>query len=191
MTVPMSKEEYISALEKMKNSPPDILGILGVIGVTGLGTAAGIAASGTIAGALGATTLLESTTLAALLGGIFVTTTPVGWIVGSAFAAGTLAFGTGWLIKSGARSDTIREMNINDLKDRLLQLQSESERAQVTDDKIRKLIEALQLLVKNDRMLPNLNFRKFVHRFVPEKTPYHIICVKITTCSRNLRLTYA
>ena len=169
MTAPMSKEEYISALEKMKNSPPDILGILGVIGVTGLGTAAGIAASGTIAGALGATTLLESTTLAALLGGIFVTTTPVGWIVGSAFAAGTLAFGTGWLIKSGARSDTIREMNINDLKDRLLQLQSESERAQETDDKIRKLIEALQLLVKNDRMLPNLNFRKFVHRFVPEK----------------------
>ena len=39
--------------------------------------------------------------------------------------------------------------------------------------------------------LSYLNFRKFVHRFVPEKTPYHIICVKIMTCSRNLQLTYA
>lgn len=151
----MSKEEYISALEKMKNSPSDILGILGDIGVTGLGTAAGIAASGTIACAFGASTLLGSTTLAALLGGIFVTTTPVGWIVGSAVAAGTLAFGTGWLIKSGTRSDTIREMNMNELKNRLHQLQGESDRTQVTDDKMRKLIEALQLLVRNDHMLPD------------------------------------
>lgn len=148
------KDEYISALEKMKKSPSDILGVLGDIGVAGIGLAAGTAASGTIAGAFGATTLLGSTTLGSLLGGIFVTATPVGWVIGSAIAGGTLAVGVGQLIKSGTRSDTVREMRIHELQKRLRKLQTEAEKTSVTDDKMRKLIEALQLLVKNDRLLP-------------------------------------
>lgn len=71
-------------------------------------TVAGAALSGVAAGAVGATSLLGSTSLAGLLGGVFVTTTPVGWVIGSAAIAGAAGFGVAKLIRSGARQDRIR-----------------------------------------------------------------------------------
>ncbi|MBV5330379.1 MAG: hypothetical protein JZU65_22565, partial [Chlorobium sp.] len=93
-------EEYVCALEKMKQNPRDRVGILGELGVTGLGLVAGVAASGAVAVAAGAATLAGSTTLASILGGIFVTTTPVGWIIGTAVAGGALAYSAGQLVRS-------------------------------------------------------------------------------------------
>lgn len=100
----LSIEEYIRALEKMKRSPRDRLGILGELGVTGMGVTTGIALSGTVAVAAGTATLAGSTTLASLLGGIFVTTTPVGWVVGSAVVCGSLAYAVG----NGAQRRQVR-----------------------------------------------------------------------------------
>lgn len=148
----LSNDQYIQALEKMKNSPRDRVGILGELGVTVIGAGAGVAASGAIATAVGASTLLGSSTMGSLLGGIFVTTTPVGWVIGSAIGIGALAYGATKLVKSGGKSEAIKEMNIRELTEKISQKKRESEKTSVTEEKYKRLIESLQLLVINKRI---------------------------------------
>jgi hypothetical protein len=119
MEITVTKEEYESALKKMKNSRSDVVGKIGTLGITGIGVTAGIGASGPIAATFGATTLMGSTTLASIFSGILVTTTPIGWVVGSAIAAGSLAYGTGLLIRSGERCDNIKKKTIKEIKQRM------------------------------------------------------------------------
>ncbi|MGJ0515983.1 MAG: hypothetical protein ACR65O_09600 [Methylomicrobium sp.] len=142
-------EEYIHALEKMKRSPRDRLGILGELGVTGLGVTTGIAISGTVAGAAGAATLAGSTTLASLLGGVFVTTTPVGWIVGSAVVCGSLAYSLGKRVRSGSKFDTIKAQAIKDLESRIAAMKKGAELSQDDDEKMANVITTIQYLVVN------------------------------------------
>jgi hypothetical protein len=148
----LTTDEYIQALEKMKQSPNDRIGILGSLGATGLGAAAGAAASGSIAAAIGATTLLGSSTLGGILGGVLVTTTPVGWVIGSAAAAAAIGYGVSKLIRSGARADVIKEMNIKDLQTEIEIRITDAQKTGVVEDKFKGLVESLQLLVKNNRI---------------------------------------
>ena len=78
-----------------------------VAGVAG-GAAAGAAAAGAVAGALGGTTLLGSSTLASVLGGVFVATTPVGWVVGCAALGGAAAYVVVKAVRSSGRQDERR-----------------------------------------------------------------------------------
>jgi len=148
----LSNEEYVQALEKMKNSPRDRVGTVGEFVGTVIGVTGGGAASGKIAALFGANTLLGSSTLAKLLGGIFVTTTPVGWIVGCAIGGGALAYGVSKLVRSGGKSDAKREMNIRELTDLIAKKKRESESTGVSEEKYKRLIESLQLLVINRRI---------------------------------------
>jgi len=144
-----SKSDYIAALEKIKNSPKDRIGLLGDLGVTSVGLVAGLAASGTIASTLGLTTIFGSSTLGGVLGGVFVASTPVGWIVGSAVAAGAAAYGLSRVIRSGERSDAEKFKNIADLESRVRDIELESSTHENDEEKFRYLIEALQVSVQN------------------------------------------
>jgi hypothetical protein len=145
----LSMEEYIHALEKMKRSPRDRLGILGELGVTGLGVTTGVAISGTVAGVAGAATLAGSTALASLLGGVFVTTTPVGWIVGSAVVCGSLAYTLGKRVRSGSKCDTIKAQTIKELESRIAAMKKEAKLSQDDDEKMANVITTIQHLVVN------------------------------------------
>ena len=105
------------AIEKLKGK--DKVGVIGEVltGVTG--GAGGVAAAGTLASAAGASTLLGSTSLAGALGGVFVTATPVGWVVGAAVAAGAAAYGISKLVRSGSKHDQIRAQLVKRLETRL------------------------------------------------------------------------
>ena len=85
-----TKLEYQNALLKIKESGRDKIGLFGEALGFGIGTVGGIGLAGTVASVAGASTLLGSTTLASILGGVFVTATPVGWVVGAAATAGSL-----------------------------------------------------------------------------------------------------
>lgn len=148
----LSVEEYIHALEKMKHSPRDRLGILGELGVTGLGVTTGIALSGTIAGAAGAATLAGSSTLATLLGGVFVTATPIGWVIGSAVVCGSLAYTVGKLVKSGASCDALKARTIQELEIIIEDMKKDAERTLKSDEKIANVISAIQHLVVNQHL---------------------------------------
>ena len=100
-------EKLSATIEKLDGR--DKVGVSAEVLGTAGGAAAGVAAAGTFAGLAGASTILGSSTLGSALGGIFVATTPVGWVVGSAVLAGAAGYGLTKLARSGARQDRLRE----------------------------------------------------------------------------------
>ncbi len=148
----LTVDEYIRALEKMKKSPRDRVGVLGELGATGLGGVAGAGLAGATASAAGIATIFGSSTLGSILGGIFVTTTPVGWVVGSIAIGGAVGYGISKLANSGGKSDAIKQMNIRDLQERIRTLQNQSQYSPKTNDKMKKVIEGIQLLIKNNKI---------------------------------------
>ena len=124
-------------------SKRDKLGLTAEGAAAAGGVASGVAASGAIAGLAGASTLLGSSTLGSLLGGVFVTTTPVGWIIGSAAACGALGYGIAKLVRSGAEQDQVRKELVQSLSARLAEVASQSANQQV----LLELGQILALLV--------------------------------------------
>lgn len=102
-----------------KLSSKDIVGVAGERLAAIGGVATGVAAASTVAGAAGATTLFGSTALAGVFGGIFVTTTPVGWVIGSAALMGAAGYGIAKMIRSGSAQDQLRKEVIQRLTQRL------------------------------------------------------------------------
>lgn len=136
----MSKlNDYKEALKKIKNNPRDRIGILGEVGIVAIGVTGGVATAGSIAAAAGATTILGSTTLGGLLGGIFVATTPVGWMFGTAAAGGVIAYGVSRLFKSGNISDERTYQNIIKLEEKIRTLEKEVNKTHNIDEKYSKL----------------------------------------------------
>ena len=151
----LSIDDYLVALEKMKSSPNDRIGVLGELGVTGLGVTSGLALSGTAAAAAGASTLAGSTALASMLGSVFVTSTPVGWVVGAAMLGGFTAYGVGKLIRSGSRCDVRKKLTISELEKRVQQLKNENLNLKDKDKKIASVITAIKLLVVGKQISQN------------------------------------
>lgn len=139
-----AKDKIEKAIETLEGK--DKVGVLGEGLAAVGGAAAGVAAAGSIASAAGATTLLGSTTLASTLGGVFVTTTPVGWIVGAAAVAGAAGYGISKLVRSGSEQDQIREQIIKRFKDRLIRMSIDHSRITEIDE----LRELLPIMISND-----------------------------------------
>ena len=148
----LSLEEYVRALEKMKRSPRDRLGILGELGATGIGVTAGVAISGTAAGVAGAATLAGSTTLASMLGGIFVTTTPVGLVFGAAVVGGSLAYAATKAIRSGSKADLLKVQTIREIEERIRSLRAAALNDDSDNQKFVEIISSVQILVVNHRL---------------------------------------
>lgn len=148
----LNDAEYRAALARIKKQQRDRLGVLGEIGLHGLGAAAGYAASASVANAFGATTLLGSSWLGGLLGGLFVTTTPVGWVVGSTVAGAAAASLVARLIRSGRDSDGQRRMMVATLKQRLAQRQQEEEQHPGPASRTAELENVLKILVQRGRI---------------------------------------
>ena len=111
------EEKIKDAIEKLKVR--DKFGLTGeALGVVASATA-GTVASGTLAAMAGATTIFGSTTLGSMLGGVFVATTPVGWIIGSAAAAAALGYGITKLAHSGGKQDQVRHDTVNRLNKKI------------------------------------------------------------------------
>lgn len=110
-------EDLEAAIDRLEGK--DKIGTVGeIIGSIG-GVGAGAATAGALAGALGATTFLGSTTLGSLVGGFLVTTTPVGWVIGCAVVGGAAAYGVTRLVRSGGQQDAVRATLKKRLRKRL------------------------------------------------------------------------
>jgi hypothetical protein len=149
---PLTEKQYVDALEKMKTSPRDRIGILGELGVTGIGAAAGAAFSGAAAGAAGAATFAGSSTLASILGGVFITTTPIGWVVGSVAVGAGVGYAISKLVRSGGKADVYRVHSIQELETRIKQLRAESVDGATFEEKFQQVITGVQYLVVNGRI---------------------------------------
>jgi hypothetical protein len=145
----LSEADYIAALNKMKESPDDRVGTLGELGALGLGGIAGAGVSGTVATAAGAATLFGSSTAATVLGGIFVTATPIGWVALSIGLGGAVGFGISKLVKSGAKNNVIKTRNMKEIKDKIQTMREEALGKGDDESKTRKIIDGIELLYVN------------------------------------------
>lgn len=84
-----------------------------------LGIAGGAASAGSLAAAVGVTTIPVLTSAAGWLGITVVSATPVGWVLGASLAGGFVVYGIGKAIRSGGRSDQIRRDIARRLKEKL------------------------------------------------------------------------
>lgn len=122
----LDAKDLQQAAEKLAGR--DRVGIAAEGGATALAAAAGVAASGTLASALGVSTLFGSTTLASsILGTVFVTSTPIGWVIGSALAAGALGLGIAKACNSGGQNDYIRAKWTKVLEKKAMESRSSSQ----------------------------------------------------------------
>lgn len=95
----------------------DRVGVAGEILAALGGVAGGTATAGTLAAAVGVTTIPVLTSAAGWFGIAVFSATPVGWIAGAGLAGGLIAYGVGKIIRSGGTQDQIR----NDIIGRLRQ----------------------------------------------------------------------
>jgi len=125
-------KELSDAINKLKKK--DKIGIAGE-GLSAVGgAAAGVVASGGIASVAGVSTLFGSTTLASTLGGVFVTATPVGWVIGSAAVAGIAGYSIAKMVRSGSEQDQVRKEIVGRLNQRLDLMQSKQGAKSSLDD---------------------------------------------------------
>jgi hypothetical protein len=118
-----SPETKQSDLERDTHYAIDKLCSKDKVGVTGdhlaaIGGAGGFAVEG-------AATLLGPGARGSALGEIFVTTMPVGWVIGSAALMGAAGYGIAKMIRSGRAQDQIRKEIIQRLRERLEVLSAE------------------------------------------------------------------
>jgi len=140
------KQDISNAIEKLKGK--DKVGVAGeALSIAG-GSVTGAAAAGTIASAAGATTLLGSSTLASAFGGIFVATTPIGWVIGSSVIAGAAGYGIAKMIRSGSIQDLKRKEIIKRLSKRLDKIHTQE--GKNTDTKIIQINQLMVLLIANE-----------------------------------------
>jgi hypothetical protein len=100
-----------------------------------LNVVSGAAARATAPGAVGATTILGSSTLAGALGGISVASMRVGWIAGCVLAGGAVAYGVSEMIKSGRVNGQLRTEMVDRLTTRLQGLRHRLEAAAIETGK--------------------------------------------------------
>jgi len=122
-----SETETVEGLQNVvdKLKVKDKVGIYGEGLAAVGGAAAGAGVAGSLAGIAGASTIFGSSTLASVLGGVFVTTTPVGWVIGCTALAGAAGYGISKLVRSGSKQDHIRKEVIERLNDRIQNIKFE------------------------------------------------------------------
>ena len=137
------KHSELSEEEKIKLSiaalnGKDRVGLFGEAGGALLGGLAGAGTAGTIASAAGASTIMGSSALGSALGSVFVASTPVGWVVGTALVLGAAGYGAAKLVRSGSEQDNIRSELIEQLQHRL-KTKIESTKDQQNIEELRQL----------------------------------------------------
>jgi len=145
----LKKQEYINTLRKLEQSSADKIGTLGKIGVSATGAGVGAMGAGSIASLFGATTILGSSTLASIVGGVLVTTTPIGWVLGSAAVGTVAAYSISKLVSSGAANDERKKSTIMELKKEIAKYEQASAKI-LSSEKIGKVAGAYALLLEHD-----------------------------------------
>ncbi|WP_341676793.1 hypothetical protein [Niveibacterium sp. SC-1] len=155
----VSKKELLKVIDDLEASPSDRVRILGDVGVTTVGIGLGAAAAGTVATIAGVTAYPVLTAAASWLGISIVAATPVGWIVGTALAGGTLAYGVSRLIRDGGLSEGRKRELLQVYRERLLEIQRREQALEVTGPDRNQFITSLREVVEKDAISPQKAFQ--------------------------------
>lgn len=175
------EEKIKNAIDKLKVR--DKLGLTGeALGVVASATA-GTVASGTLAAMAGATTILGSTTLGSMLGGVFVATTPVGWIIGSAAAAAALGYGITKLAHSGGKQDQVRHDIVNRLNKKIDSLRE----TKITESQLSEL-KTLILIAINNQLITEDQANRMINLINSDKLDVAIALKRIKSLKIHVEI---
>lgn len=155
----LTKAQLVKLIGDLERSPEDKGRILGDVGITVIGAGLGAAAAGTVATAVGVTSILGVTSVAGWLGLTVVAATPVGWVLGGAAAAGAAAYTVSRLIRNGAVSEGKRAELLDLYRDEARKFASKEEAGNITDSDRTSFIVALRDLIAKDVIPPDVAFR--------------------------------
>lgn len=154
-----TKDQILKMIKELEKNPEDKVSILGQSGITIGGAALGAAAAGTIASAAGATTLLGSTTLASALGGIFVTATPIGWVIGCSVAVSAAAYGISTMINDGGISKGRKRELLLKYQEDYRKIEEKERLGEISSQDRTSFIISLKELIESDVLSPNKAFK--------------------------------
>lgn len=154
----VSRKQILRMIDELETSPNDKMRILGESGITLVGAGLGAASAATLAGAAGATTVLGSTTLAGALPFV-AAATPVGWVIGSAAAAGFMVFAIARLIRGGGLAEGRKYELLSHYREREQELRARESAGEITEVDRTQFIVALREIVEKDAIRPDQAFR--------------------------------
>lgn len=155
----LTKVQLLKLIDDLEKKPEDKGRMLGDIGITVVGAGLGVAAAGTVAAAVGATSIFGVTSAAAWLGLTVVAATPVGWILGSAAAAGVAAYTVSRLIRNGGMSEGKKAELLNRYREEARVAAAKEEAGGIADSDRTRFIVALRDLISKDVVPPDVAFR--------------------------------
>ena len=161
MSVPskVTKTQLLKLIDDLEKKPEDKGRILGDIGITAVGAGLGVAAAGSVAVAMGATSIFGVTSAAGWLGLTVVAATPVGWVLGSAAAAGVAAYTVSRFIRNGGMSEGKKAKLLNRYREEARLVAAKEEAGSIADSDRTRFIVALRDLISKDVIPPDLAFR--------------------------------
>lgn len=159
----VSKEQLIQLIRDLEKRPNDKVRILGDAGITVIGAGLGVAAAGTLATVAGATSIAGLTTAAGWVGLTVVGATPAGWIIGSAAAAGAVAYGVSRLIRNGGLAEGRKAELLQTYREEVLRAEAKERTGSIqADDRTRFVLSLRELIDKN--VIPPLNAFRLIEQ---------------------------
>lgn len=155
----VTKEQLLKLIDEIEKNPNDQARILGNSGITLIGVGLGAAAAGTLAAAAGATSIAGLTTAASWVGLTVVAATPVGWIIGSAAAAGAVAYGVSRLIRGGSLAEGRKAELLQGYREAARNVEAKERAGRIAAEDRTRFIISLRELIDRNAIPPTNAFR--------------------------------
>ena len=144
----LTKEQLIKLIEQLEKNPNDRIGLLGDAGVTVLG-AAGAATAVSLIGTTASIPLVT-----ALTGISFVVAAPFAAVAGAAVVGGAAFYGVSRLIKGGGFHEGKRKQFLNELNEKLKEIEINERQSKVNDLDKTKFYSFLKEALKDEMISP-------------------------------------
>jgi hypothetical protein len=150
----ITKDQLLKMIDGLEKNPEDKIRLLGDTGITIVGTGFGAAAAGSIAGAVGATSIFGLTAVAELVGVSVFASTPVGWIVGTAIVGGILVYGISRLIRDGGLAEGRKLELLQQYRKAVKDMAAKERADSITESDKNAFIIAIRELIDKDVIAP-------------------------------------
>lgn len=155
----VTKQQILKIIDELEKNPNDKVRVLGDAGITITGTVLGAAAAGTLASAVGTTSILGLSTAASWLGVSAVAATPVGWIIGCAAAGGAIAYGVSRMIHGGGLSEGRKLELLQKYREEAKNIEAKERSGNIDDAERTHFILSMRELINKDLISPDKAFK--------------------------------
>ncbi len=155
----ITKEKLLKLIDELEKKPDDRVRSLSEIGITAFGASLGAKAAGSVAAAVGATSIFGVTSAAGWIGLSIVGTTPVGWVLAVAAAAGMFVYTLSRLIRNGGKAEGRKAELLTNYREEARLVAAKEAVGNITDSDRTQFIVSLNELIEKGLIAPYAAFR--------------------------------